>query len=221
MDVSIRKGHQIVITTHSEDILKALPSESRILLKNNGNGVVAIPGLTALQSRSIMSEGHTKSLWILVEDECAKIVLTEIVRRIDPTFLSTIEICVGGDEDQLDKAALALKKTGLPIAIVKDGDMAERRADSIFKLLGTQPPEKELLACQEVKNKILSDYQLSLDDFAITLTGINHHDWWKCIAEKIQIDEKALLTIASKEYTIALNMNDCKSLVDGLKDCAH
>ena len=60
VEVSTRKRHQIMLTTHSEFILSALPSESRIYLKRADNGITTIPGLTSLQAKSLMADGHTK-----------------------------------------------------------------------------------------------------------------------------------------------------------------
>ena len=68
MDVSIRKGHQIMLTTHSEYLLRALPSASRNYLFQDGFEIKQVQGLSASEATSLMTEGHDKALNILVED---------------------------------------------------------------------------------------------------------------------------------------------------------
>ena len=99
VDVTIAKRHQILLTTHSEYILEALPTRARVYLQRTGGGVETIPGLTAIQARSLMTDGNVPALSVLVEDDCARAVLHEIIRRVDPVFLSSIKVCaVGGAE---------------------------------------------------------------------------------------------------------------------------
>src|SRR5262249_55416847 len=62
VDVACRKHHQILLTTHSDAILEALPSESRLYLSRTSSGIRPIPGLTAQQVKSLMAQGNVKAL---------------------------------------------------------------------------------------------------------------------------------------------------------------
>ena len=83
LEICIEKKHQIILTTHSEFILQVLPPESRLYLHRTSTGIDLIPRLTASQAKSLMSGGMVKALYVLVEDDCAKSILTEIIRLID------------------------------------------------------------------------------------------------------------------------------------------
>jgi predicted ATPase len=123
MDVCIERKHQIFLTTHSEYLLTALPSASRIYIDRLPTGSIrVIPGITTAQAVSLMTGGRDKALHVLVEDEIAAITLAEIVRRSDSTFLKTIAIHPSGDTRTIHNVMLALRQTGLPVAAVRDAD---------------------------------------------------------------------------------------------------
>jgi predicted ATPase len=92
IDVCIRRGHQILMTTHSEYLLESLPSQSRVYLHRNDTGISVIKGLTASQANSLMTDCYKHALNVMVEDDVAKEVLSEIIRKIDSNFLSTLLI---------------------------------------------------------------------------------------------------------------------------------
>ena len=93
-----------------------------------------------------MAGGMVKALHVLVEDDCAKYVLTEIIRRSDSVFLKAIAIYDLGDKDFIGKTVAKLQSTGIPIAAVRDADKSGNPSQNIFKLPGSQPPEKEVFA---------------------------------------------------------------------------
>ena len=219
MEVCCRKGHQIFLTTHSEYLLNALPSESRIYLQRKADGSIrCLPGLTAAEARSLMTSGKTKSLTVLVEDECAKAVLREILRRADGAFLSTVGIAIGGDANAIKSTVSSLKETGLSVAAVRDGDQVEIPAENIFKLPGTKPPEKELLENQVVKEHVANTYDESVEDFLAAMGDVDHHDWLDRLAERINIDPQSLLGELARIYARALPESEVVKLKDLLKE---
>lgn len=145
IDVSIRKGHQIILTTHSEFILQALPSASRIFLHNMSSRIDAIPGLTAQQAKSLMADGHVKALHILVEDECAKATLSNLIYRVDPTFRRSVGIYAGGSDETIAKTVKTLRATNLPVVAVRDGDTSDSRAIISSNCLDQQHLRKKYL----------------------------------------------------------------------------
>jgi hypothetical protein len=144
VDVSIRKGHQIFLTSHSEWILNALPPASIMYLNKGESGIDIIPGLTPIQARSLMTQGHSKALTILVEDNFAKAILGEILRRTDPNFLTTVGIHAVGGADEITKTIRSLQDSGICMAAVLDGDQAQVPKHNIFKLPGTNLPERSI-----------------------------------------------------------------------------
>jgi len=220
VDVVKRKRHQILLTTHSEFILESLPSKSRIYLKKTNDSIKAIPGLTALQAKSLMSDGHVKALDVLVEDFYAKEVLCEMIRRIDPDFLRSIGIHPSGDSDIIAKTVKILKSTGLAVAAVRDADKGPNPRENIFKLPGNQPPEKDLFANSDVKTYIMSNYNVDLDDFSARLIDVDHHDWFKNLADYININEHALVCEVAKVYARSLPENEVSGLITQLKEAS-
>lgn len=221
VDVATERCHQILLTTHSEFILEALPSQSRVYLQRTQTGVKPILGLTALQAKSLMANGHVKALNILVEDECARAILRELIRRFDPNFLQSVGIYPAGNNDTIKKTIRALKDTGLPVAAVVDGDTSDSPSEDIFKLPGTKPPEKELFANDSVKRHISSKYEMELEDFSISLVGVHHHDWFDRLADRISVDESAIIAEAAGVYAQSISEPSAHSLIQLLKEATR
>ncbi|WP_138504568.1 ATP-dependent nuclease [Nostoc sp. PA-18-2419] len=223
VDVTLRKGHQIFLTTHSEPLLSALPSQSRKYLEKTQNGIRCLDGLPPSQAHSLMSDGYSKALVIFVEDEktksTAKAILAEIIRRIDPNFLSTVGIYPAGDCNTVKNTVKALNDTKIKVAGVLDADQQAIPKQNIFTLPGKLAPEKELFNNQQVKTHIQKEYQLNLDDFQYScLVDINHHQWFEKLAQKLSIEEIGLVTELSRVYVQSLPEIDISSLVYQLKE---
>jgi predicted ATPase len=218
MDVCIRRRHQVFITTHSEYLLNALPSASRIYLDRSNSTIRPIKGITTSQAISLMTGGHNKALHILVEDDVAESVLAEIIRRTDPLFLKTVKIHRSGDTRTIQSVMKALQDTGLPVAAVRDGDKGDNRRENIFKLPGSNPPEIEVLNDSSVKELLNTDYQTDLDDFLALNNGAHHHELYGRLSAQITISKDALIQQTTKAYTANLPLNEIDTLVKLLKE---
>ncbi|MDE2981405.1 MAG: AAA family ATPase [Gemmatimonadota bacterium] len=218
MDVSIRRGHQIFLTTHSEYLLKALPGPSRLYLKRDSTDSIRCrAGLSAAEARSLMTDGATKALTVLVEDECAQAILRELLRRVEPGFLKTTGIYAAGDAKSLARTAQVLRDTGLSVTIVRDGDQPEAPANSIFKLPGKEAPEKEMFNDAGVRAHVETRYGVHLDDFFAGLGNVNHHDWIPRLAIQVNVDARALLVELARTYASNVPENDAVNLRDVLR----
>ena len=219
MDVSIRRGHQIFLTTHSEYLLNALPPASRLyLMRDATDSIRCLAGLSAAEARSLMTDGATKALSVLVEDECARAIVRELLRRVDPGFLRTVGIYAGGDAAFLAKTARVLWETGLSVAIVRDGDQPEAPKSSIFKLPGDKAPEKELFNNAGVRSHVETRYGVRLADFFAGLGNVDHHEWIPHLAGHVNVDESALLVELAWTYAASVSENDAVSLRDVLRE---
>lgn len=221
VDVSSRKGHQVFVTTHSEPMLAALPSESRVYLHSGPNGIDVIRGLTAVEANSLMTKGHDKALQILVEDEVALAILTEMLRKGDGTLLSTVGIHAAGGASEISAAIKTIAATGLPIAAVLDGDKAANPRANIFKLPGTRPPERELFDSAAVRDLIRESYGLELRDFEAGLAGVDHHEWCERLAARIHQTEAALVSEMARVYVKALPEIETTSLSQLIKEASR
>ncbi len=219
MDVSIRRGHQIFLTTHSEYLLNALPAASRLyLMRDAEDSIRCLARLSAAEARSLMTDGATKALTVLVEDECARAILRELLRRVDPGFLKTVGVFAAGDAASLAKTARVLQGTGLAVAIVRDGDQPEAPSNGVFNLPGDEAPEKELFKDAGVRAHVSTKYGVRLDDFLAGLGNIDHHVWIRRLASHVNVDESALLVDLASTYAANVRENDAVSLRDVLRE---
>jgi predicted ATPase len=221
VDVCNTKRHQVFVTTHSEFLLQSLPSASRIYLHRTDRGVESIPGLTAIEAKSLMAVGKTKALTVLVEDECARAILTEIVRRHDPAFHQSLHICVGGDKDRIRQTVVGLKQTSILIAAVRDGDKEGDPRENIFKLPGSQPPEKELFGSAAVSEYVATAYGLNLADFQIDLLSVDHHYWCERLADRVGGDPVGITWELARPYVKSLREGETMTLVELLKEATR
>ena len=221
VDACLRKHHQIFLTTHSDALLDALPSESRLFLTRAKDGIRVIPGPTAAQARSLMSEGYHKALNVLVEDRSAKAVLSEMIRRIDRDFLSSIGIYPVGNDDSVKRTVKALRETPLSVAGVLDGDKAADPASNIFKLPGSEAPEKQMFDSKPVKERIEATYGLAWDDFRAGLGSADHHGWCRALAGRVAQEEAAILSELARAYAASVSENEAAGLLQQLKAAAE
>lgn len=218
VDVAITRRHQIFLTTHSEYILQALPAASRIYLERTVEGIITRPSLTPCQVQSLLTDGHRKALTILVEDDCAQTVLREMIRRADSDFLTTVAIVPGGDKDRIANTVRGLTGTKLPVACVRDGDKEGAPKENIFKLPGTLPPEKEMLKSGSVISFLQDKYHISVPDFMTRVGESNHHEWFKRLAERLNVSEDALVAEVASVYVSGLPLSEVTALVNLLRN---
>lgn len=212
VDLAIRKGHQILLSTHSEHLLRALPQASRMLImRDGGAGVRLLPGLASAQVASVLADGHDKALRVLVEDDVAASIVAEMLAKSEPALLKTTAIVIGGYRDDKDqsvgggKDAIAaamrtLREAGLRIAAVLDADAKEDAANFVFKLPGTMPPEKEVFNTSAVKQLWSNTYGLDVDSFLAELAGVDHHGWFDRLAERVNRERAFLVGEACRAY---------------------
>lgn len=163
LDVCNRRHHQIILSTHSSLILKALPPEARKLMLRDSSGVEVRDKISSHQVRSLLSSGHTKSLIICVEDIFAKVLLTEIIRVRNAELLQSIGIHDIGDKDAVREAVKVLKKTGQNAIAVRDADVGSSPSEGLYSFPGTKPPEIEVFMNPSVKEFLNHKYNFDLD----------------------------------------------------------
>jgi len=217
VDVCIDRGHQLFISTHSKYLLTALPTESRVYLERTPNGLRAHPKISTSQAVSLMTGGRDKALHILVEDDVAEAVLTELLRRGDQTFLKVVKVHIGGDTDILQKTMKIMNEAHLPVIAVRDGDKQGNVRENIFKLPGDLPPEKELFRSLSVQNLLREKYGVEVNDFLAGMYQLDHHKWLDNLAALVQMSRSALIQEAAKAYVYGLPENDVILLAESLK----
>lgn len=147
MNLTRRKGHQIILTTHSSELFEALPEEARVLIVRRKTGVDIIPRAPcAAAARELSGVAKTNKDLLLVEDLVAKAFLTDILERYDkPLLLNACIVPVGNTHD-VYKLVQTFRDEGVRAIGVRDPDIGGAPDDFVFSLPGDLAPEELLLA---------------------------------------------------------------------------
>lgn len=213
LDVCNRRHHQIVLTTHSSALLQCLPAESRLLLLRDCNGVASFPMLSASRARSILSNGNHRELCVLVEDDFAKVLLTEMIRRIDRTLLRCLSIHEVGDTKAVRNAALFMRRIARSYVAVRDADIGPDPANGIFSFPGTMPPEKEVFWHTSVQALIAAEFGIQVPNVLEQRETTDHHEFAKVLSVEASTSPDYLRTLAIKCYLEAIGVSAYEALV--------
>jgi hypothetical protein len=200
LDVCNRRHHQIVLTTHSSTVLDALPTDARVMLVRDSAGVAAFPGMSAARGRSILSGGRQRDLCVFVEDGFAKLLLTEMIRRIDVGMLRCLEIHDIGDKKAVRSGALLMQRLQRPYAAVRDADVGPAPAEGLYSFPGTRPPEREVFTNADVLAYLQRTFQINADHVFVQRQITNHHDFNKVLAKEADLLPDYLATSVINVY---------------------
>ncbi|WP_066273195.1 ATP-dependent nuclease [Hydrogenophaga palleronii] len=217
LDVCNRRHHQIVLTTHSSSILDTLPTEARVMLLRDQAGVSAFPMMSAARAKSILSGGHHRDLCVLVEDQFARLLLTEMVRRIDPTLLRCVEIHHVGDKKAVRSGALLMQRIARPYAAVRDADVGPDPTNGIFSFPGNMPPEKQVYLTPDVQSHLLEKFGVDVLHAFAQRETTNHHDFTKVLAQETDTLPDYLATIAIESYLDSIGVDEFAPLVQAIQ----
>lgn len=147
MSLARRKGHQVLIATHSADLFETLPPEARILLARTKDGVTAVPKAPAIAAaRALSGIARTNKDLILVEDIVGQNFLSEILRRLDKGLLSNSTIVPVGNTDDVYRMVTRFRNEGVRAIGVRDPDIGDAPKEGVFSLPGDVAPESLLLS---------------------------------------------------------------------------
>ena len=148
MTLSRRKGHQILIATHSQEIFQTLPIQGRILLVRDRHGnVQVLPKVKYLEAaRELSSNVRSNKDLILVEDGTAKLLLTELLTRYNRKLKDSAEIVPVGNTKDVYRLVKIFRDQGINAIGVRDPDIGSNPDEGVFSLPGDMSPEELLLS---------------------------------------------------------------------------
>ena len=220
IDVANRKHHQIVITTHSERILKAMPSRARIMLYRDDNGVKSYEGLTATRARSVLSLGKERDLIVFVEDDFAELMLTEMIRQISPDLLKAVNIEPVGDTNAVRNAVRLMDRINKNSMAVRDADKGQSRVEKLYSFPGSMPPEKEVYFNEDVTKKIKEKFNIDVGN-ALALSGVSdHHKFSKILSSEASAHINYFRAIAITWYLESIGDSAYRDLVEAIESKA-
>jgi hypothetical protein len=217
IDVCIKRKHQIIITTHSRAVLSALPRESRKLLYREGSIVKVSDRTSTAEAAGILSLGMSQGKILLVEDIKAKILLSEIIRRIKPALLKGVKISFVGNDDVVASLTKQLRSDGHIVLGVRDGDKGDDKKSGLLKLPGTQCPEREVFHNDVVKKYLLDRYNFNFLEWLSLNEDMDFHDWPCEIAKEISKSEDGLWEQICSIYADSIPINDIEKLIENIE----
>lgn len=212
-----RRKLQILMTTHSEYVLLALPQRSRIYLRRDEVGVTPIPGVGVRQAISMMDNLAIPSVYVIVEDDVAEAVVIELLRKHDADFLKTMRCVIGGDKNQIQCMMSVFEDQKIPVCAVRDADQGEDRKRHMFRLFGSRPPEVEIFASAVFRDRFAKDHGVSWDAADIANSKLDHHHWFDVLSPQTALKRAEILPLAARAYLAGINENERQSLVDQIK----
>lgn len=213
LDVCNRRGHQIIFSTHSSEMLEALPSEGRRLLYRDAEGVTLFKGLSSTRARSILSGGLHKALVVCVEDKFAERLTREIIRLEDPGLLKAVNIVAMGSQDDVRESVKLLSRVGRKAIGIRDGDTGSAATDGLYSLPGTKAPELEVFEHPLVIQGIASRFGVNIPDVRATAENKDHHNIPKLVADAADTEITDIELAAIRVYSEALDPSIRANLV--------
>jgi predicted ATPase len=217
LDVCNRRHHQIVLTTHSSTLLNALPADARVMLLRDHAGVAAFPQMSAARARSVLSAGQHRELCVLVEDDFAKLLLTEMVRSVDPMLLKCMEVHGVGDTKAVRSGALLMQRLKRAYAAVRDPDIGPEPAIGLFSFPGTTPPEREVFENTDVRKHLLAEFGLDVANVLAQHGVTDHHELTKVLAAEANALPGYVATCAIKAYLGSIGLASYGPLVKSIQ----
>jgi predicted ATPase len=217
VEVSRRRGLQIFITTHSEYVLLALPHKSRIFLKRENNAVVPVPGIGVRQAISLMDNMEIPALYILVEDDVAEAIVTELLRRHDADLVKTVRVLIAGDKDRIQSMMAVFKDQKLPVCAVRDGDFGADKKIQMFKLFGSEPPEREIFKSATFRAAFATGHKVDFGAVDVKNRALDHHRWFDALETQMARKRAEILPAAAVAYLDGVPENDRVRLVEQIK----
>jgi hypothetical protein len=217
LDVCNRRHHQIILTTHSSTLLNVFAGDARLMLVRDNAGVVGYPGMSASRARSLLSDGRQRDFPILVEDDFAKLLLTEMIRQIDAPLLREIDIHEVGDTKAVRSGALLMRRMNRQYAAVRDADIGPDPTNGIFSFPGHRPPEHEVYSNAAVQAFILQHYGIDAAHFFVQRQITDHHDFTKELAAEARAEPGYLATLSINAYLQSIGQQTYAPLVNSIR----
>jgi predicted ATPase len=207
IDAADRLGHQFIITSHSPAIIGELPSEALVYVERRAGRVVSVEGATFKEAKALLTANSAENT-VWVEDELAKTVLSNMLRRIDASMIRSVDVCVlTGGATAIRAALRSLKNIGVTRTAVLDADQGEDRALGILALPGSDCPEVEIFGIADVVSMLEAEYGLDVNELDHIKATRNPHSWFYDVADACgELEDNLRLKCVGK-YVAALDEN--------------
>ena len=168
MSLSHRKGHQIIVATHSTELFETLPQQARLLLVRRPHGIDVVPRAPQLAAaRELSGVALANKVLVLVEDVVGQAFLAEILRRHDRHLFDGSSIVPVGNINDVYRLTAVFRAEGCRAVGIRDPDIGDEPAAGILSLPGNVAPETLLLD----RENIAACDEATLDGIALAFEG--------------------------------------------------
>ena len=212
LDVCLRKKHQIIFTTHSTEVLSALPPQARKYIERQKNKTLVVNNATIALLNNRLSGGYYKGLTIVTEDKFAEKCLTEILREFGKSLLNDCRV-IGLDLGDSQIKTYVQKSRGLNFSVcgVLDENDKKLLSEYILAFPENIPPEKAILQDAAVAAFFKSEYEYDIGE----LNG-EHHSIFKTISKKLHEDLDYIVSRSIKEYVKSKSLDYYSEIITNL-----
>lgn len=211
LDVCQRKKHQIIFTTHSPEMQKALPSQARKYIQRGEDGcthIVNSPSIAEIEN--YLSGGHMRKMIVVTEDDIGAICIKEILRTYCPiVFNNCAFFAMNLGYGEIKKYVAQSQSCGIKIFGVVDENRRAEISQYILAFPENEPPEVNILKDDQTKNSIKQEFSFDCDAFS----G-DHHSLFDAIASSKNEDVGYVRNRCVKLYVQSKNAEYYRCIVD-------
>lgn len=233
--LSYRRGHQIIFSTHSTEMVEELPQEGRIMLEKKNGEVIPRYKVSSVHIRNALSLGQDGFFIIFVEDRFAKKFLEEIILRYKADMLNRVKIRIVNGAEAVSVNVNILMEQDIPVTGILDGDRRDceesKRRENEMKsnkdekelVLPTfpgppLPPERVVFEDETVKDMILREFEFNFNMYLNSYDIMDHHEYSYRIHQKTQVSIEKIEFECIKEFVKSQSENWADELIGHLKD---
>lgn len=204
---ALLKRLQLVVATHSPDVLARFPLDSIRMCVQVDNRIRIIEPESFVQVRNSIGIDTPVRALVLVEDDLAKHLLGQLFAHYDPSLATESEIVsVSGESEVIAGLRVLRRSKRLKILGVLDGDQRPSvpLQNQILFLPGTKSPEEELLssATSEV-SWVAKMMHRSADDVIAAISScqsLDHQYQLSALARQFGQTESAVIFILVRAW---------------------
>ncbi|MGX5723095.1 ATP-dependent nuclease [Shinella zoogloeoides] len=214
---------QIILTTHSPYVLEELPLQARIYILESGPQKQTVSGVSPLFAMTKMDDEPHPDCELYVEDERAKVWLSEMLSRDLPDAYVRCSIVPYGAANLGVALGQMVKSNRFtrPTLVFLDGDQAP--AEGCLVLPGNDAPERVVF--QKLKQdgwrnlwtRVGRDISDVADACSKAMLIQDHHEWLRSAANTLRLGSDVLWHAMCCEWVEGTQRKDRKSIVDEIE----
>jgi len=209
---ALRRKLQLIVATHSPEVLARFPLENIRLCVPDINGIQVIQPQSLVQIQDIVGMSVAVRALAFVEDDLAKKLLNEIFAKYDVALTREVEIIPAGGAPEVVSGLRILQRANrLKIAGILDADERSKtrsrdpaNSDPIFFLPGNSSPEEELLSAgrreaawiAEIMGRTVNDVSIAIN----SCESLDHQYRIRYLASQFGRSESAVIFILTQAW---------------------